>query len=98
MMTSNAGIVIIALITRVRDNDSQLGDFAIKYDLSGDPDGSPDFFNRYRLLPENELSVGFRHLVIEINLGFCGEEAICPHCRQQVHYEIVNAPVAGMHQ
>ena len=32
------------LLTRVRDNDSQLGDFAIKYDLSGDPDGSPDFF------------------------------------------------------
>ena len=30
--------ILINLLTRVRDNDSQLGDFAIKYDLSGDPD------------------------------------------------------------
>lgn len=25
------------------------------------------------------------------------EETVCPQCRNQVHYEIVDRPVAGMH-
>lgn len=49
-------------------------------------------------MPDDELSVGFRHLEIEVHFRLRGEEAIRTHCRKQVHYEIVEAPVTGMHQ
>lgn len=49
-------------------------------------------------MPDYELPVGFRHLLVEIDFRLCGEETICPHCRKQVHYEIMDTAVTGMHK
>lgn len=86
------------LITRVRDNVGQIGNIIVTHESSGNPTGSPDFFNRCDLFPEDELTVVLWQLVIEIDSRLCVEEAVCPHCSKQVHDEIVDTPVTRMHK
>ena len=44
------------------------------------------------------MTVGFRHLVIEIDFRFSGKEAICSHRGKQIHQKIVYTPMPLMNK
>ena len=52
----------------------------------------------FGLLPHGELFVGLQYLVVEVNCGFGLEEAVRPHCREQVHHKVVHAAVPGVYK
>ena len=52
----------------------------------------------FGLLPNGELAVRLRHLVVEVDCWFGQEEAVRPHCREQVHQKVVHAAVPCVHE
>lgn len=49
-------------------------------------------------MPNGELSVRLQYLVVEEKCGFGLEEAVRPHCREQVHQKVVHAAVLGVYK